>query len=263
MLGVMQNAAARCGRVQLQGAGSAPWPHRVPPTQADRCRRKRACHLAGPGACCAGVPCMQNACGLGRLGAGHSEPVPSQVRLTRRVLRRRRWRRCTAPQPTHRLLPAAWPGPRSLLRANARALTRSLTRAARRRRLGRPAASAAPRCLSLTRWAARWSAKRTHPWDLHLVALHVSLAARLCCQGLPGPVAGNHCCRPATPHVHAASGPQVLLPAESFKDIPLVTPTDAICLLTGLGCRAPALGLNPPGAEEWPAAPAPAPAAAP
>ncbi|KAL4443253.1 hypothetical protein ABPG75_010990 [Micractinium tetrahymenae] len=56
---------------------------------------------------------------------------------------------------------------------------------------------------------------------------------------------------------------KVLLPAQSFEDIPLVNPTEALCLLTGLGCRAPALGLDPPSSgEEAPAAPAPAPAPA-
>lgn len=55
---------------------------------------------------------------------------------------------------------------------------------------------------------------------------------------------------------------QVLLPAQSFEDIPLVTPRDAMCLLTGLGCRAPALGVDPPGSEEGAPAPAVAPAAA-
>lgn len=55
---------------------------------------------------------------------------------------------------------------------------------------------------------------------------------------------------------------KVLLPAQSFEDIPLVTPRDAMCLLTGLGCRAPALGVDPPGSEEGAPAPAVAPAAA-
>ncbi|KAL4419645.1 hypothetical protein ABPG77_008586 [Micractinium sp. CCAP 211/92] len=56
---------------------------------------------------------------------------------------------------------------------------------------------------------------------------------------------------------------KVLLPAHSFGDIPLVKPMEAMCLLTGLGCRAPALGLDPPSSGEEVPAPASAPAAAP
>jgi len=47
------------------------------------------------------------------------------------------------------------------------------------------------------------------------------------------------------------------MPAERFEDIPLVSPEEALCLLTGLGCRAGAMAVPSPSlqpaADEGPA----------
>lgn len=53
---------------------------------------------------------------------------------------------------------------------------------------------------------------------------------------------------------------KVMLPAESFIDIPLVTPAESLCLTTGIGCWAPVLSV---GSPSLPSAPVSAPAAEP